>query len=216
MKTEEIEKNENAVEENEDMNEEMDNKKRIRVRESILTILLLILLLVFLCFKVGNIGFKENFFSEVDKISLTDTNMQIDKEARLDIFGRKDATKEQIIDGYRVIAPGSSGTYKFSIKNTTESNMVYDIKFEDMMTSYVNMKYRLKIDNIYIKGSDTEYVDLSDLNVSNIIVPKNSTNIYTLEWCWVSDNEKDMEIANKKDRQYYTIKMEIIASAYTY
>ena len=108
----------------------------------------------------------------------------------------------------------SKGTYRFSVKNNSNYDMIYDIKFEDDMTNYINMKYRIKIDNIYIKGNDNKYVSLDELNLENIIVPKHSINVYTLEWCWENDDENDTKIGTMKEDQYYYFKMEIFSNIY--
>ena len=50
------------------------------------------------------------------------------------------------------------------------------------MKHFVNMKYKLKMDNIYIKGNADNYVTLDELNLNDIVVLKDSINIFTLEW----------------------------------
>ncbi len=91
--------------------------------------------------------------------------------------------------------------------------MIYDIKFEDDMSSYINMKYRLKVDNIYIKGSSDEYVGINELGIENIIVPKDSINVYTLEWYWEGDDEKDTKAATMGKDHYY-FKLQIRSNIY--
>ncbi len=108
----------------------------------------------------------------------------------------------------------SSGTYRFSVKNNSNYDMIYNIKFEHDMTNYINMKYKLKIDNIYIRGNDNDYVDINKLNVESIIVPKHSINVYTLEWKWENDNENDIKVGFNKDNQYYYFKMQIFSNIY--
>ena len=111
-----------------------------------------------------------------------------------------------------MIAPRSYGSYKFVIKNISKENLSYDINFSDTMTNPVNMKYRLKIDNIYIRGNEDEYVSLSELKVSNISVLSNSNNVFTLDWYWVDDDINDTNTGILKEDQYYTLNLEVTLS----
>ena len=38
------------------------------------------------------------------------------------------------------------------------------------MKHFVNMKYKLKMDNIYIKGNADNYVTLDELNLNDIVI----------------------------------------------
>lgn len=193
---------------------EVVTKKRKRRLMLIMLLLLLLIFMLFMSYRLGNIGYNLMLFSEVDSITLSDKQTYVEKQARINVFGAQEALKSEVIDGYRIIYPSIKGSYKFCIKNESNTNLMYNLRFANEMTSFINMKYRLKIDNIYIRGNDGEYVDLSKLNVENIMVPKKSNNIYTLEWYWESDNLKDQEVLNKQERQYYTIKMEVSATTY--
>ena len=79
------------------------------------------------------------------------------------------------------------------------------------MKQIVNMKYTLKIDNIFIKGSKDSYTSIEQLGITDITVPKDSVNIFTLEWYWEDDDKLDTEIGTSDDR-YYTINLKIEAS----
>ena len=92
--------------------------------------------------------------------------------------------------------------------------MIYNIKFSEENIAKVNMKYKLKIDNIYIKGSKDEYISIKDLNVESIIVPKNSINVYTLEWAWENDDKIDTKIGISQENEYYTFRLEIVSNIY--
>ena len=108
----------------------------------------------------------------------------------------------------------SKGTFKFVVRNDTNEDVVYHVKFVDEMNNFVNMKYRLKVDNIYIKGNQDKYIQIEELDVENVILPKDSASIYTLEWYWESDDEKDNYVGKQKDDQYYTLNLYIFSQAY--
>lgn len=171
----------------------------------IIIILILILLLVW---KVGRIGFDERPTSGkvyTNGIEVTENDIGIEKNTKLNIFNNEK------FNGEKIIAPHSKGTYKFYIKNKSNQDMRYNISFEDEMKKIVNMKYTLKIDNIFIKGSEDSYTSIEQLGITDITVPKDSVNIFTLEWYWEDDDKLDTEIGTSDDR-YYTINLKIEAS----
>lgn len=191
-----------------------ENKNTKRKRFLIIILLIFILLLIFLLgYRVGKIGYNqaiadqdENSINNV--ITITENDMQEIKNNQLNIFNNEKFNNEKII------SPHSKGTYQFFIQNKTNSDVTYNIKFSDEMKMIVNMKYKLKMDNIYIKGNLDNYVDLKELDLNNIVVLKNSTNIYTLEWYWEDDDELDTNIGKQDDDNYYKINLNIESSEY--
>ena len=83
------------------------------------------------------------------------------------------------------------------------------------MKHFVNMKYKLKIDNIYIRGNEKEYVGIDELNAEIIVVLKDSNNIYTLEWYWEDSDKEDTTVGSKKENQHYSLTLQINAGLYT-
>ena len=178
-----------------------ENLKRIIY----LLIVIIIILIILLVWKMGRIGIDESPTSGntyTEGISVTENDIEIGKDAELNIFNNVQ------FDGEKIIAPRSTGTYKFYIRNKSNSDMKYNIKFSDEMKKFVNMKYKLKIDNIYIRGSEENYISIDKLDVNNVTVPKDSVNIFTLEWYWEDDDELDTAIGTSNDR-YYTIKLKV-------
>ena len=66
-----------------------------------------------------------------------------------------------------------------------------------------------------IRGNKKEYVRIDELNVKNIVVLKDSNNIYTLEWYWEDSDKEDTTVGSKKENQYYSLSLQINASLYT-
>ena len=190
-----------------------ENKKNRRVL--VIIILLLLLLLIFwLGYRVGKIGYQETAVSDsnyeiVGAILLTEQDMKEVKNNQLNIFNNEK------FNGKKIIAPHSKGTYQFYIKNISKSDVKYDIKFTDEMKHFVNMKYKLKMDNIYIKGNADNYVTLDELNLNDIVVLKDSINIFTLEWYWEDDDELDTYVGGKpEENRYYKLNLEINSEEY--
>ena len=144
----------------------------------------------------------------VQLVQVTDDDLDIEKNTKLDIF------RNQKFNNEKIIAPRSSGTYSFCVENVSGKDVIYSINFEDEMKYLVNMKYKLKVDNAYIKGNENSYVSVKDLNVSDLVVLKDSINIFTLEWYWEDDDVNDTIVGSKKNDQYYTLNFEILAEEY--
>lgn len=206
----------NELQEKDKKIEELLKKQRQdRVIKIILIIIIIILLLLFLLLgsKVGKIGYNDNINTSTNPnenvlIRITKDDIDIDKNESLGIF------KNQKFDGEEKIAPNSTGTYQFCLKNESNNDIIYHIKFIEKASNFVNMKYKLKIDNIYIRGNEHEYVGIEELDIENVKVLKDSNNIYTIEWFWEDSDEADTFVGSKKDLQYYTLKLEINASVY--
>lgn len=189
-----------------------ENKKNRRVL--VIIILLLLLLLIFwLGYRVGKIGYQETAVSDsnygiVGAILLAEQDMKEVKNNQLNIFNNEKFNGEKIID------PGSKGEVQICIRNKSNYDVSYDFNFTDEMQYHVNMKYKLKLDNVYIKGNKEEYKKLEDIKLKEVIVPKDSANIYTLEWYWEDDDKNDTIVGSQQDKQYYKLNLEINARQY--
>ena len=189
-------------------------KKKKDKKKTTMCIIILILVLIFwLGYRIGKIGYKETTISpnnnfENNSIILLENDMQKIKNNQLNIFNNKDFNNEKII------APHSKGTYQFYLQNKTNTDIIYNIKFSDEMQNFINMKYRLKLDNIYIKGNSENYVSLDELELSNIIILKDSTNIYTLEWYWDDNDKLDTFVGSREEDNYYEINLYIETDQY--
>ena len=106
------------------------------------------------------------------------------------------------------IAPESSNTYQFIVKNSTKYNLKYNIVFEESNPYHINMKYKLKKNDTYLID---HYVSASELNVSELLLNSNSNDTYYLEWKWVS-SDNDTEIG-KTANATYGLKIELKAES---
>ena len=164
---------------------EKQRKKDRRDKIILIIIIIILLLLHLLCHKLGKIGYKKEVSTSSTDITANEPKVEFDvveiiegdvteiKDSQLNIFNNKD------FDGEKIIAPGSNGSYRFCVENLVDRNIKYDIKFTDEMTNPVNMKYRLKLDNVYVVGTEEKWEDIQNLNLNNVIVTKNSANVYT-------------------------------------
>lgn len=96
------------------------------------------------------------------------------------------------------IAPESSGTYQFVIKNSTSFNVKYSIEFEETNNYSINMKYKLKKNNEYVIS---DWVDYSTLKQESIKLNSKSSDTYYLEWKWF-EGSSDNSIGSDPSSKY--------------
>lgn len=93
------------------------------------------------------------------------------------------------------INPGSHGEYQFIIKNETEVDFNYGIILSEYLdaeeTVIPFMRYRLKIDGVYIDATDTEWHTIDELRYYNISIMPDDRQRLTLEWDWPFENGMD-------------------------
>lgn len=102
-------------------------------------------------------------------------------------------------DGMDVIAPGTSGEYVFSIKNTDKTPVIYSVVLDgffgiettgNMLPISVRMKGS---DGTYLIGSETLWSPISELkSISDAGTLKgNTARYYTIEWMWPFESGND-------------------------
>ena len=99
------------------------------------------------------------------------------------------------------IAPNSSNSYVFVIRNNNDFDIVVDIKMIEENPYNINMKYKLRSKGIYLTGSEEKYEDVSKLEQRNIVVKAKEAISYTLDWKWI-DSDNDTSIGEGIDANY--------------
>lgn len=184
--------------------EKKDNKKLI----IILILLVIIILLAFITSNIlGKIGYVSTNGEEISLIDVSQNDIGWDMLEELDIF------KNKKYDNNNIIAPKSVGSYSFFVNNVTDQNLIYDLQLREINNYNINMKYKLKLENVYVAGSKEKWVDIEDINLENIILTANSRNLYTLEWCWANDDIQDTQIGSLNYADY-TLRIKIGAQIY--
>ena len=124
-------------------------------------------------------------------IKILDKNKSWNDNENINLF----EDSEYVVSGK--IAPESTGTYQFVIKNSTIYNVKYDLNFDEKNNYNINMKYRLKKNNEYVINN---WVTYSKLKQESIKLNKNSSDTYYLEWKWfesTNDNSIGEDINSK-------------------
>ena len=107
-----------------------------------------------------------------------------------------------------VIAPESSNTYQFVVKNGTIYNIKYNINFIENNPYEINMKYRLKKNDTYITN---DYVSANELEILEMNLESGKNDTYYLEWKWFS-SENDTKVGKALNADY-GLKIEIKAES---
>ncbi len=145
----------------------------------------------------------ENKEEEVEgKLIVKDSNATWSETTDAKIFESSTAKVEG------TIAPESTGTYNFIVKNETNSQIKYNIIFTETNEHGINMKYKLKKNGTYVKE---EYVSANELNLSDVLINSNTNDSYDLEWKWVS-SDNDTEIG-KTPNVLFDLKINVEAES---
>lgn len=191
------------------MEKEKKEKKEKNKKLILIVLLLIIIILLFFIIShiIGKVGYVDTSAETHDIIEVTQNDIGWDMLEELNIF------RNYKYDNKNIIAPNSRGYYLFFVKNVTNQNVIYDLQLREINKYGINMKYKLKLENVYVAGNEEKWVDLEDVNLENIIVMPGSANFYTLEWCWVNDDEHDAKIGFL-DYADYTLRIKIGAQIY--
>lgn len=185
----------------------MDKEEKRRVLILIL-LLLIIVIIIIMSNILGKVSYvNSDVTKQLDLIEVTQNDIGWNMLEELNIFINKK------YDNKNIIAPRSSGTYSFLVKNVTDKNLIYDLQLREIDNYNVNMKYRLKLENVYVAGNKDKWLDVENVNLENIIVTAGSTNFYTLEWCWVDNDAEDTKIGSLNYADY-TLRIKVGAQIY--
>ena len=98
--------------------------------------------------------------------------------------------------GKALIAPGSSGSYAFTVQNIADFPLNYKISFGAENEDGVPLEFRLKRGGEYLLEEWTDADGLADITED---LPNNSKTRYTLEWRWLynGDDVRDTAVGVK-------------------
>ncbi len=100
------------------------------------------------------------------------------------------------LDGEHIVAPGSEGTYSFTVQNIGGFPLNYRISFGEDNEYGVPLEFRLKGKDGYLSE---DWTSASGLAAIEEELADGAKAGYTLEWRWVfdGDDEHDTELGNK-------------------
>ena len=88
----------------------------------------------------------------IEGVEVFDEKTAYSKKTTLDIFN---SSTYYVADNK--IAPASENSYQFVIRNNNDFNIEYDLDMIEENKYNINMKYRLKLNGVYVAGSDEEW-----------------------------------------------------------
>ena len=100
-----------------------------------------------------------------------------------------------------IIAPGSSNSYAFVIRNNNDFDIIVDIIFEEINESHINMNYKLTNNSAYLLGTKDNYESITNKRISNINIPAKNQKSYILYWKWI-DSDNDTEVGFNNTSNY--------------
>lgn len=98
--------------------------------------------------------------------------------------------------GKSIVAPGSEGSYSFTVENTANFPLKYEIGFGEENVDGVPLEFRLKSEDGYLTEEWTSAPELAEIEEELAIDSKAG---YTLEWRWIfnGDDEHDTALGRK-------------------
>lgn len=131
-------------------------------------------------------------------------------------YGRAGAARVNIFGQNKRIAPGMSGSYKFTVDNTgNRYATLYDVTFAAVDTlpaaHKIPLRFRLKADGVYVAGNETAWCAPEELYQDTAVAGGRNVK-YTLEWNW-PDGEDDNAYAAYAGNPAYSYSLTIKVTA---
>ena len=128
-----------------------------------------------------------------ENLIIFDKDKVWNKKQQLHIFNNQKYKMEEMI------APGSTNSYLFVIKNIKDCVLSYYIDFEEDNDYGINMKYKLKVNGKYVVEQWSSY---EELKTKTKLLKAQKEDEFILEWKWMHNDEKDTEIGSNIDSKY--------------
>lgn len=151
----------------------------------------------------NNVVPNENIVDNNDRFRVVENQKDWKEVKELSIF------KNKYFNDESKIAPGISGIYNFTVENYFSSNIKYSMNFAEENNFKINLKFKLKRNGVYVVGNENDWVNCEELSQEDIYINSKSSDVYTLEWKWI-DNNNDTEIG-ENDKSTYKIKVNVYA-----
>ncbi len=168
-----------------DINEVYDKRWKY-ISLSIITLFIILTLAVIFILGIHNITIYNPFETKIINIISDKKSWYLNEN--IDLFKYKNKNRE------KNICHSQSVLYDFIVKNSNNEPIYYKLKLFEDNKEKINMKYRLKLNNIYIIGNENYYEDIDKIYLEDIKILENTKCLYTLEWKW-EDSDNDLELA---------------------
>lgn len=112
------------------------------------------------------------------------------KETQINIF---DNDELSYLNGQKLIAPYSAGSYTFAVANTAASDVLpYTLKLTSENPDSVPIVISLEKNGEYIYGGadESQMLSLTQLDYKDLRLDGNKTDLYTLHWRWKTESDE--------------------------
>ena len=137
---------------------------------------------------------------------ISDKDIEWQNNAKLRIF------ENYAYQMKNIIAPGSTNTYNFVIRNNNSFPINYTFSTIEENEYKINVKYRLKQNGKYVIGDSKSWFSYDELAVENAVLLSKSKCLYSLEWKWI-DTDYD-NIPGTSADAIYKLMMRVNSSQY--
>lgn len=116
---------------------------------------------------------------------------EVNTQQRWDLIEQLNVFNDVDTKGEQIIAPDSSGSYPFTIKNDAKFAVKYTLNVFDENLAEVPMVFRLSTDaGTYLCGSEYLWVPVEGLQNVSGKLDYQATDGYVLEWKWAGDSDE--------------------------
>lgn len=133
-----------------------------------------------------------------------DTQVRWEVETSVDLFktvytGPDGAITVESADGSKLIAPGTSNSYEFTLKNTGNIALDYTLMLEGVFrleNKDIPMFVRLSRDGEWIMGGKDRWIHVDEMNDTSEgnTLPRGETAVYQFEWMWPYEMDDQTDI----------------------
>lgn len=129
-------------------------------------------------------------------LSMTTVAYAEDERNSDEVLGWFESVPINIFDGK--VAPGSEGEHEFSVRNTSDYDLHYELMFYSE-NGLIPIQYRIKSGDEYLIGSESEWKSITDADhavKSNGTIPVNGKLDLLIEWQWPFESESENDEAD--------------------
>lgn len=118
-------------------------------------------------------------------------------DARINLFEHNDPHVADGSDGSeRIIAPGTSGKYLFTLKNDKPAGIIYRLDIRADNDTEYKLPVSIRLLDLSAFDTITESADIEDLSITGSgSLPPYSEHTYRLDWQWRFDGDDDYDTA---------------------
>lgn len=149
---------------------------------------------------------KENYEDKQEEKQKLNFHVQDDAGNAWESVGDVNIFANEEFEGKAIIAPESSGVYRFFVANEEARTVAYHIEAREETKIKIPMRYRLKCNGVYV----TDWKAAEDIAFDMERLETGKRDILELEWKWES-SKQDTEIGRNAEKVQYHLYLRLHA-----